>query len=576
MTSANWKANPSSDQWNDPNNWDTDQIPTGNAQFGGSSHTAITFTPDSMAQIECLEFSEQSDAYSFTIRDLAKQPALTITGRGIVNQSLNTQSFIVASFGTYNQPQLKFTGSASAGEGPVSFYAGPPSLETTYGGGTIAFHDDADAGAAYFTLRTGKVPPPDRNSSLGGTVKFSERARAGTATFSIFGTLGSDGDTFANAVFHQAASADRGTFINHGGTVPGGDGGNTQFYDYSTAGQATYLNFGGTAVDADWHGANGGDVAFDGCATGGQGKFNNYPATIDGAHGGVTSFNNNPNYPAMDNPGASAGDGTYINYGATKDWPGGGGHTEFTARYGYATAANATIVNFGSAVNRNSGAGHTIFSIKPPNEFFSSAGKATIWNHPGQAGGYTIFESSYGTGAPNLPPTAETAIFHNLGGNEPGQEGGYTSFTDVGTAASATLIAYAGARGGDGGQVLFSDKSTGGSATVQLIGNGVLDLSGHDGGLGIGQLDLTNGILKVQLGTNPTTLSVSGAVNVNRSPVTLVFSFPRGHGLKNGVEYPVLQAPNMAELDVAQFVGNAIDGNSPTFVITGDTLKVSY
>ncbi|WP_170763047.1 hypothetical protein [Ruegeria lacuscaerulensis] len=575
MSTSSWKSEPQSDQWNDGENWSSGQVPSTNAVFGVSSKTALTFAADSSAQIESLVFAEPADAFSFTVGGLGEEPALTITGEGIVNRSLNTQSFVVASLGTFNQPQLKFTGSASAGEGPVTFYAGPPSLETSYGGGTIAFHDDSTAGSAYFTLRTGKERPP-QGSSLGGTVKFSERARAGTATFSIFGTLGSDGDTFANAVFHQAASAGSATFINRGGTVPGGDGGNTQFYDYSSAAQGTYINFGGTAVDANWNGANGGDVAFDGCATGGQGRFNNYPASIDGAHGGVTSFNNNPNYPDIENPGASAGEGTYINYGATKDCPGGGGHTEFTARYGLATAGNATILNFGSALNQSSGAGHTIFSIKPPNDYFPSAGSASIWNYPGQAGGYTIFQSSYGTGAPNQPPTAANAKIHNMGGETPDHEGGYTSFTDTASAGGATLIAYDGINGGQGGRVTFSGQSSGGTARIHLMGDGVLDITEHDGALTIGTLELTNGTLKSQLGENPTTLRMSEALKIKESPAKMVFSFPKGHSFDQGVAYPVLQAPNLADFDVTMFEANSIGTAKPTFVITGDVLSVSY
>ncbi|MEX0348126.1 MAG: hypothetical protein AB3N15_01790 [Paracoccaceae bacterium] len=576
MTTSRWKANPQSDQWNAAENWDAGQVPDANALFDASSRTAISFTADSAAQIEQIEFAETAAAYSFTVRDIAKHPALTISGAGIVNRSLNTQSFVVASYGTYNQPQLKFTGAATVGDGPISFYAGPPSLETTYGGGTIAFHDDASAGAAYFTLRTGKVPPPNRQSSLGGTVSFSERARAGTATFSIFGTLGSDGDTFANAVFHQAASADNGTFINRGGTVPSGDGGNTQFYDYSSAAQGTYLNHGGTAVDANWKGANGGDVSFDGAATGGQGTFYNYPATIDGAHGGVTSFNNNPNFPAMENAGASAGEGTYINYGATKESPGGGGHTEFTARFGYANGGRAKILNFGSALNSASTAGHTIFSIKPPNAFFSSADNATIWNHPGQAGGFTIFESSYGTGAPNRPPTAGNATIYNLGSDAPDQQGGYTSFNDVGTAGNATLIAYGGTRGGAGGQIQFADSSTGGTAKIHLLGNGTLDISGHKQGLSIGHLELTNGVIKIRLGADPTTLTIAEALKVNLSPVMMIFSFPDDHSIEPGVEYPVLTAPSLAELNASAYEANKIHNLTPKFVIEADVLKVSY
>ncbi len=575
MPSSIWNQHATSTTWNDPSNWTGDTVPTETAQFGPSSQTTIGFAPSSAASVQSIIFAADAPAYTFLITALEPAPALIIDGAGIVNNSPLVQSFVVASFGGYYQPQLKFAATATAGSEMVLYQAGPPSLETTYGGGTIAFFDDASAGSAQFVVRTGKQRPPNKQSTLGGQVTFSDHSVAGHATFSIFGTLGTDGDTFGNAVFQDQSSADHGTFTNHGGTVPGGDGGNTQFYDTSTAASGCYLNHGGSAHDGTVGGANGGDVAFDGLALGGHGYFHNYPASVAGANGGVTSFNNNPNYPAMPVQGASADHGTYLNYGATTQNPGGGGHTEFTARYGMATAGDATLVNFGSDVGVASSAGHTIFSITPPNDFFPSAGNATIWNLPGLAGGYAVFQT-YGKGTPGSSPTAANATFHNLGGTKAASEGGYTLFCGVATAAEATLIAHGGTNGGQGGRVVFADNTTGGSASVQLSGNAILDLTGHDGGLTLGTLNLMGGILCLSLGPNPTLLTLTGRLTAGL-PVTMIdLTFPSGMAPEPGQDYALLQAPNLAAFQANQFTAARIGNAVPEFRIDGTTLMVSY
>ena len=72
---------------------------------------------------------------------------------------------------------------------------------------------------------------------------------------------------------------------------------------------------------------------------------------------------------------------------------------------------------------------------------------------------------------------------------------------DTATAASATLLANSGTKGGDGGFIYFGADSTGGIVRVELFGNGQLDISNHHaGGVTIGSLE-GSGI--VFLGSNP-------------------------------------------------------------------------
>ncbi len=476
----------------------------------------------------------------------------------------------------------------------MSYYAGPETLQGGYGGGIIGFCDESTAGSAAFTVRTGAVQPPKEGSTVGGEVSFNNSSRAGTARFTIYGTLGTDpfpeiGDTFGNVVFHDTATADKATFTNIGGTVPGGDGGNTQFYDNSKAAYGAFHNRGGTCFalpkgQKKKAGANGGDVAFDGTSNGGHGHFYNHAAPTAGAYGGVTSFNNN--WPHVTTGGASAGNGSYHQFGAKEAGQGGGGHIEFSAKYGSPTADNASFFNYGSVIEGNSSAGHTIFSISQPTNYFPTAGNGTFWNHPalakGGAAGYTEFsvysnsksDSTGTTSSDSNVPTAGDGTFHNLGGCSSGIAGSSTTFGNTSSAGNAQLIAYGGTNGGDGGQIVFKNESSGGTAYVQLSGNGVLDISYHYGGLTIDTLDLTEGIIKPQLGKYVTGLTVSKELILKSTSTT--FSFYKSAGFEKNKSYTILTAPNLSKFTADQFSGNKLDDVWPTFTIVGNDLQVSF
>lgn len=571
-----WSPTPVSTFWTDPENWVGDAVPADTATFADSTRTALRFPDGAAATIEDITFDVDASPYSVTITTLDKAPALTISGAGVQNLAAAMQSFIVTSKGTYNQPQLCFTGKATAGPATVSYYAGPEDLQTSYGGGTIMFRDTTSAGSAQFTVRTGALAPPDKTSSLGGTIAFKDQSTAATATFTLWGTLGKDGDTFGNVVFHDDASADRGTFTNQGGTVPGGDGGNTQFYDRSSAGSGIYLNHGASAYNPHmkWGAGNGGDVAFDGVATGSKGYFYNYPGTIHGANGGVTSFNNNPNFPDIPNPGAKAGHGTYFNHGGTTDYPGKGGHTEFTAVYGMATADHATIYNFGSSCDGGSTAGHTIFALKPPCDFYSDAGNATIWNFPGIAGGYTVFQV-YGETHQDSAPTAGNALIHSMGSDDPALSGGSTEFRDNTRAGNARLFAHGGTGDGQGGVIEFADQARGDSCHITLLGNGVLDMTRHDGCLELATLTASPGDTRIVLG-EAANLTLTGHLATTATTINFTFSLASGTNLKTDTPYPVLIAPNLSDFVAENFTANTMENLSPTFTIEGETLSVTY
>ncbi|MGH7581646.1 MAG: hypothetical protein ACREL5_00300 [Gemmatimonadales bacterium] len=589
---STWAAQPASGDWNTAANWSGGSVPTGSASFGASSQTAIVFSDPSGPSVGNLAFTAGAPSYTFTFTATSPAlPTLAITGTGVNNDSTNIQHFIVtASSDSYTTAQLTFNNAANAGGDSVAYSVGP-STPLAKGGGAICFNDTSTAGSALFVIRTGsQTIAKGAKLLVGGEVSFNNSSSASTARFTIYGTTGTDGDTFGNAVFRDTATAANAVFTNIGGTVDKGDGGNTEFYDSATGAQGLYYNFGATIA-----GGNGGDVAFNGTSTAGKGKYQNYAAPVAAGNGGVTSFNNN--YipaPLPVNEGASAGNGLFINYGADASDQG-GGHTSFSAITGSPTAANGTFVNYGSAVPATepvkgqflpSVYGHTIFSVslKDRTTLYSpNAGSGIFWNLPGTVadapGGateFTVYPIVDGgpTDAVNAP-TAGTATCINLGAVVPGAWGGKTSFGGTSSAANAQLIAAGGFLGGGGGTVAFEDMATGGSATIRLQGNGTLDVSySNQSTLTIGELDLSGGCIATSLGKYLTCVAVSGNLSVSAGPVT--FAFTGGDGFDPTATYTILTAAGLANCNLAQFAGNAVNGASPTFAIVGTSLTVSF
>jgi len=580
MTASIWNPEASSGDWNTASNWSPAGVSTDTAAFAVSAQTAISFSRASGTAVNNIEFAAEAPAYTFTFSAPSPStPTLVISGNGVTNDSMSQQNFIVAAASAgYQNPQLKFANSASAG-GANNYYCAGPATAQDSGGGVIRFADTASAGSANFMAWTGAGTPPRHGSTVGGEISFGDSSTAESARFTIYGSLGSDGDTFGNAVFHDNSTAAYATFTNLGGTVAGGDGGNTQFYDNSTAGGAHFYNKGGTCS-----GANGGDVAFDGTACGHYGHFYNYAAPAAGAYGGVTSFNNNP--PEVTSGGASAGNGAYFNFGARNTEQGGGGHVEFSARHGSPTAANGTFNNYGSTISGTSSAGHTVFSINQPSAYFPTAGNATFYNHPaaaqGGAAGFTEFSvytdsSSKGDVSDSAGngcdvPTAGEGTFYNLGAFISGALGGYTTFSGTSTAGNAVLFAYGGVNGGYGGRIAFYDSSSGGASSISLADNGELDLGDHSGAVTLANLELVGGIIRVKLGDTPTSLTLTGALAL---PNTTTFSF-LSCGIAAGTPYTVLTAPNLSDFSADQFSGNSVDGMTPVFAIVGNALQVTF
>lgn len=572
MSSSTW-LNAGSGDWDNASNW-SDGVPDGTATFGASSQTQVSFSVggDSINEISFASGAPQY-TFNFTASD-PSNPVLKITGQ-VSNASGLVQSFVVAAWSShYQNAQLAFSG-ANAGDASVSYTVGPSSPSAP-GGGAINFTNASTAGSATFTVTAGGGQPTQKGL-VGGEVAFSDTSNAGQSSFTIYGSTSTvnKGDTFGNVVFHDGSSAANAAFTNMGGTVGPGDGGNTQFYETATAANGSFEQLGGVVS-----GANGGDVAFDGTATAGYGVFNNRPALVSGANGGVVSFNNNW---APVGTNADAGNGQFYNHGANGDYVGGGGHTEFTGKYGNGNAANAIFNNYGSSIwagGKGSIAGHTIFSVSSPNTngYQPSAGNAVFNNYGGTGagapGGYTEFTvyTDDGQTAPAdiVAPTAANGTFYNCGSSVDGGLGGSTIFSGNATAANATLVASGGTNGGLPGKVVFSGQSCGSNASVQLSA-GVLDITGYSlACLSLSTLSIANtGSIYVMLSTSVPYIAVSQLVMTNGAQLAFAFYSRNGYG--PGQSYQLLTASNLSDFSLAQFTGSPVGGYSPTFSVQNGT-----
>lgn len=573
-TKARWNPTAGTGRWTRATNWRSGRVPTRKATFGQSTQTMIGFKKGSQSTIEEIVFEAGAPSYTFEFGEhQPDNPTLTISGKGVVNESDSTHSFVVAATSLQtSQAQLVFANRATAGDGNVSYSVGPRN-PTSRSGGIISFNQNSGAGSASFTVTTGSKPT--HGTTVGAEIRFNHDSSADAATFVAYGTTGHDGDTFGNVVFHNRACAAEAHFTNVGGTLPKGDGGNTQFFDTTSAAQATIVNQGGSVERA-----NGGDVAFDGTATAANATIRNEAAPVSGGYGGVTSFNNN--WPPMAlSRGATAGQAVIDNLAAQTPHEGGGGHTKFTGMYGSGDGGRATITNHGTAVATRSNGGNTQFTMSGKARQFwrPSAGSATITNNPGACEGaqpgYTLF-AVYDFVGPIPPgPTAGNATITSLGGTTTHAPGGITKFEQTSTAGNATLVATGGTNGGWSGRIEFYDSSEGGAAAIALRG-GELDIGwyGRDR-LTIGSLEIDDGTIQCRVGDDLTTLVVDGELNVVSKTAWFAFT-AADSGFGHGIDYRLLESAGLSGLEAGRFAGNAVDGAEPTFRVDGDALLVTF
>jgi len=211
----------------------------------------------------------------------------------------------------------------------------------------------------------------------------------------------------------------------------------------------------------------------------------------------------NPGFIVFNGTGTTAGSlTTFTNKGNTVGGFGSGGQTEFR---GSSTAGSATFINNGGTDNL-AGGGVTTFMNS------SNAGSGTFTNNAGTVanafGGFTNFLGI---------SDAMTATLTSNGATVNGANGGRIAFQVSSTANAATLIATSGSNGGLGGTISFGGASTGGTTSVQVFGNGNLDIGLHDApGVTIGSLEGTGKVFlsnrNLSVGSNNSSTTFSGVI----------------------------------------------------------------
>jgi autotransporter-associated beta strand protein len=179
---ATWKAAPLDSNYNNPGNWNPDNVPTGTATFATSSITSLTFA-SAATSIGGWTFNAGASNYTFSLNS---PDTLTFNGAGIL---------------------------INGGSATINY------------SGVITFTNASTAGSAHFTTNNSGVM---RFGTLGGT----DTANAGTAF--IENGLAFPGST----EFFAHTSAANANITNDGGGL-------TAFRDQSTAGHASISNNGG-------------------------------------------------------------------------------------------------------------------------------------------------------------------------------------------------------------------------------------------------------------------------------------------------------------------------------------------
>jgi autotransporter-associated beta strand protein len=264
--SATWNLNPISNDWNTAANWTPPTVPNGRndrATFDFSNTTDVALSASS--QVDRIIFNPGATPYTITVGPT--DMTLTISGRGIGNNSGIAQNFFTANDELSHRGIIAFTGTASAGN-------------------------------ATFTNEGGKIV-------FGGATQFFESSTADRGTFINNGGVITDGHNGQAGLtqFFDNATAAQGVFINNGATVKSTAGGHVEFYGNSTADRGTFTLNPGTT--------EGGAVFFDDNTTAGRALFAVNGATMPRDGGGFMQFlGNSTAGEAMIAINGSSGGGT--------------------------------------------------------------------------------------------------------------------------------------------------------------------------------------------------------------------------------------------------------------------------
>jgi autotransporter-associated beta strand protein len=206
-----------------------------------------------------------------------------------------------------------------------------------------------------------------------------------------------------------------------------------------------------------------------------------------------------------------------------------------------ASAISAQLTISGAGIINNSGIVQNFVTMaaQPGSTIFftNNATAGTLTTFTNDRTGSILFEDSSSAGSATFLNAAATnpldgpahirfsgnstagdAVITNAGGVNPGTGGGQTGFFGNSTAGNAILIANSSSTPITGGGIIFfEDDSTGGTARVEVFGNGLLDISGHNSGVTIGSLEGSGGAFlgtrNLTVGSNNLTTTFSGAIS---------------------------------------------------------------
>ncbi len=295
--SATWNANPTSGDWRDPKNWTPKTVPnseTDVATFDASTITDVYRARGRgflRAENDLASMVFTADASPYTIHVGAgdnnnRFNIFVFFGAGIVNNSAQTQSFIVGA-STAESARIYFQNEAAVADNVILIAQGSSSIvpDNQYGA-FISFgsrpSDAPDAGNATYVNEGGRVS----ESIYGGFTNLFFFTKVGAATF-INQPGGVAGAGAGHTLVSTKGSIGPATFLNNPAAIAEAEGGWTEILLGSCAG----TNF--IAKGATVAGSQAGQVR----AYGGSGYayFTGTGGVGSGANGGLIDVFNLPN-----------------------------------------------------------------------------------------------------------------------------------------------------------------------------------------------------------------------------------------------------------------------------------------
>ncbi|MGO4741256.1 autotransporter domain-containing protein [Bosea sp. 2KB_26] len=523
---ATWLLNPATGDFNTDGNWTPATVPTGTASFGVSNTINLTFSAPTTT-IGRWTFDAGASNYTFTNNAqtldfvgagiVVNGGGLSITNNGPL-QFLNSSS--AGGAGITNNYVLDFRDTSSAGSSAIT------------NNGILWFSSGSSAGSATIT------------NPIGAILKFFETSRAGTATITngslleFRGASSADGATITNnnlLEFFGNSSAGSAAITNNSGvrfrdTSSAGsaaitNNANLLFFNNASAGSAAITNnstleFLNTSTAGGATITNGNTLRFRGAssADGATITNNNLLEFLDTSTAGGAVITNSSNLQFFNT--ASAGNATIIN----NDFVGfndasSAGSAAITNNanllfFNNASAGSATITNANVALVQffaNSTAGSATIANDGSLQFqlSSTAGSAAITNNGSVdfldgSTALTATITNFNTVRFGDTSSAGSATITNTGA-------GSLEFYDTSSAGNATITTNA------NGSTTFLNATTGGTARFILEGNGELDVSGRVGGVSIGALEGTGGLVRIggetlTVGTRNTNGSFGGVI----------------------------------------------------------------